>query len=738
MLVINLIIAAGALYVGERVLQMTQKQKKSPSQQLTQKRKKTSVSLITEKKTASDGSQNTEVLPFLEKAQQVLPFFDQHRQLLQKITSTEQEKEKSDKEKKIDQLVGLSLASLGLTTASTLLYPPLTLVALPVLLYLGVPIYQDAYHALVKEKKVRVAVVDSIIITLAIAAGQAAAVSLAYVLVFASQKLLLKTEDQSQQRIVDLFGIQQTSVWLLSDGVEVETPLDALQKGDVIVVNAGESIPVDGVITAGVASIDQHVLTGEAQPVEKGVGEKVFASTIILTGRLYIKVETTGQETTVAQIGQILANTADYKMIIRSRGEKIVDRASLPILGFGAFSLWFLGPVGAMAAVASCMATDVRIVAPLVMLSYLTLTVREGILIKDGRVLDLLNQVDTIVFDKTGTLTLQKPHVADIHLCAEGYSADKLLTYAAAAEYKQTHPIALAILEEASARELTLPPIEKTAVKVGYGLSVMIQHEYEHDHEQGHEQEHEHQCQHVRVGSKRFMVMEGITIPARIEALQASCHEKGASLVMVAVDEHLIGAIELHATVRPEAQEVITQLRKRFSSMYIISGDHETPTKKLALELGIEHYFAETLPEQKAALIEELQAAGKSVCYVGDGINDSIALKTANVSISLRGASSVATDTAQIILMNENLTQLQTVFELGEHYEADMNRTLFAKMSPAFVGVPGAFLLNFNFATAVILNNLGIVAGVGSAMWPLLKEQEEKPRTELQGDTNQP
>jgi len=696
--------------------------------------KKTLGFLIADHQAVEKNIQPSPLSQALDSVRQRLPFSGEGRlQALQELELTQKGKsegndartekaalaERADAEKKTDQLVLLSLASLGVTTVSSLFYPPLALAALPVLFYLGVPIYQDAYHALFKEKRVRVAVVDSVIITLALVAGEAAVVSLAYTLVFLSQKLLLKTEDQSQQRLVDLFGIQQNSVWVLSNGAEVETPLEALQKGDVIVVNAGESIPVDGVITAGVASIDQHVLTGEAQPVEKGVGEKVFASTMILTGRLYIKVETTGQETTVAQIGQILASTADYKMIIRSRGEKIVDSLSLPILGFGAFSLWFLGPVGAMAAVASCLATDVRIVAPLVMLSYLTLTVREGILIKDGRVLDLLNKVDTIVFDKTGTLTLQKPHVAAIHLCAYAYSADRVLTYAAAAEYKQTHPIALAILDEANARQLSLPPIEQAEVKVGYGLTVMLHHE--------HQDQHQHQ--RVRVGSQRFMVMESITIPAHIQALQASCHEKGASLVMVAVDERLVGAIELHATVRPEAQEVIGQLQERFQSIYIISGDHETPTKKLAEALGIEQYFAETLPEQKAALIEELQAAGKSVCYVGDGINDSIALKKANVSISLRGASTIATDTAQIILMNENLTQLQRLFELAERYGADMNRTLLAKMAPAFIGVPGAFFLHFTFATAVILNNLGIVAGVGSAMWPLLKKQEEEPRT---------
>ena len=278
---------------------------------------------------------------------------------------------------------------------------------------------------------------------------------------------------------------------------------------------------------------------------------------------------------------------------------------------------------------------------PISVLNFLQMTSQEGILIKDGRALELLSEVDTIVFDKTGTLTEEQPHVGAIYTC-HSINENELLTYAAAAEYKQTHPIARAIQQEALNRELRLPEIEKTTYEIGYGLKVRLNEKV------------------VLVGSKRFMEMSEITIPSEINAIQQQCNEHGYSLVYVALDGQLAGAIELHATIRPEAKHIISELRQRGFEIYIISGDHEKPTKKLAQEVGIEHYFAETLHENKATLIEALQKEGKAVCFVGDGINDSIALKKANVSVSLRGASTIATDTAQIVLMNENLTQLVT------------------------------------------------------------------------------
>ena len=224
-------------------------------------------------------------------------------------------------------------------------------------------------------------------------------------------------------------------------------------------------------------------------------------------------------------------------------------------------------------------------------------------------------------------------------------SENELLTFAAAAEllcplgYKQTHPIALAIRQEASNRELNLPSVHESEVEVGYGLKVRVDFRANGE-------------KLIRIGSGRFMEMEGIGLPAGYEKMEEESHAQGHSLVYVAINDQLGGAIELVPTIRPEAKAIITSLRQRNISIVIISGDHEKPTQKLAEELGIDNYFAETLPENKASLIANLQEEGRKVCFVGDGINDGVALKKANVSISLRGASTVATDTAGIILMD--------------------------------------------------------------------------------------
>jgi Cu2+-exporting ATPase len=193
----------------------------------------------------------------------------------------------------------------------------------------------------------------------------------------------------------------------------------------------------------------------------------------------------------------------------------------------------------------------------------------------------------------------------------------------------------------------------------------------------------------------------------------------------VAINSKLAGAIELHATIRPEAKQVVSELRKRKMEMVIISGDHENPTKKLPQELGIEHYFAETLPEKKADLISQLQEEGKSVCFVGDGINDSIALKKADVSISLRGASSAATDAAQIVLMKQDLNQLLQLFDVADGFERNMKVNLITTMIPGVVTLFGAFFLGFGVIHSAILNDIGAVIGASNAVWPWFKEQKK-------------
>jgi len=196
-------------------------------------------------------------------------------------------------------------------------------------------------------------------------------------------------------------------------------------------------------------------------------------------------------------------------------------------------------------------------------------------------------------------------------------------------------------------------------------------------------------------------------------------------LVMVAVDRQLIGAIELEPTVRAEAKAVIDGLRQRNLSLYIISGDQEEPTKNLAQQLGIKHYFANTLPKDKAKLVEQLQQEGKSVCFVGDGINDSIALKKANVSISLRGATTVATDVAQIVLMDGSLAKLPFLLELSHQFVANMKTNVMLSIVPATICGVGVFFFHFGLLGSFIIYDLGVFAGIINGTLPLFKDYKD-------------
>lgn len=637
------------------------------------------------------------------------------RQQFQVMASTPNAIEPSAAEQRINHRLGLASVALGLASVGTLVSPPLSLISTIPALYLSGPIWRNAYHALFKERQIRVSVLDVTFITIAVYTANYFALALGCFLYYLSRKLLIKTEDRSRASLINVFGHQPRFVWVQIDGVEVEIPLKDVRTNDIVVVHAGETVPVDGTIAAGVASIDQHLLTGESRPAEKEVGDQVFASTVALSGTIHVQAERSGDETVVAQIGAILRHTADFKTSIQSRGEAMADKATPPFLALGALALPWLGPVGAGSVLGASFGYHLRILAPIGMLNFLTLASRHGILVKDGRSLELLQQVDTVVFDKTGTLTLEQPQVGAIYAC-NGCAENEILQYAAAAECKQTHPIARAILQEAATRQVLAPPGGETHYDVGYGIKVSADRQV------------------IRVGSARYMAMEGIAIPNPVAALQDESDAQGLSLVYVAIDEHLGGVIALQATVRPEAKRVVEALHQRNLSVVIISGDGEQSTRNLAYELGVKRYYAETLPEEKARLIAQLQHEGRTVCFVGDGINDAIALKQANTSISLRGASTAATDTAQIILMDQSLNQLCTALDIAKDFDANMRLSFAMTIIPGLIGLYGAFLLHFGLVAPIVLNNIGLAIGLGNAMLPVWKRRSVRAGSEETGD----
>lgn len=603
-----------------------------------------------------------------------------------------------DERKHVDHYLAVSAASLGVAVAGAVVPVPLGIVAGAGVVYASVPLIVDVFRGL-KERRLKVTVIDASA-TLGLVAGHFyISGAVACLLYFGGQKLMMLSEDRSRNSLINVFGEQPNTVYVLNDDVEVEIPFEQLQAGDTVVVETGQVIPVDGLIVKGVASIDQHMLTGEAQPIEKGVGDPVFAATVVLSGRIQIAAQQTGSATVAATIGQVLEQTIDYRTITEIRSQQLAQQSVVPLLGLSGVALASMGPAGATAVLNSFYNDSLRLSSPLTMLNYLNIASKAGVLVKDGRVLELLSTVDTVVFDKTGTLTQEEPHIGRIHTF-HNWDADDLLRHTAAVEAKQAHPIARAIVAAAEQRRLTLPALDDAAYKLGYGIEATIGD------------------LHFRIGSARFMVMSGIELLDAAAARQAGPDAQTVSLVYVAVNGRLAGVIELHPTLRPEAAAVVAALQQRGLETVIISGDHDRPTATLADVVGIDRYFAEVLPQDKAALVRQLQEEGRRVCFVGDGINDAIALKQATVSISLSGATTVATDTAQAVLMDGTLNHLPALFEIGARFDGNMRGNIAAAIGPAVASLGGIFFFGTRIPLAIFMYNVSVAASLLNAMVP--------------------
>ncbi len=322
----------------------------------------------------------------------------------------------------------------------------------------------------------------------------------------------------------------------------------------------------------------------------------------------------------------------------------------------------------------------------------------KGVLVKDGRALESLCEVDTILFDKTGTLTTGEPEVTRI-ISRNSYTEDQILCFAASAEEKQTHPIARAILKKAEEAGVTVRRIDESNYRIGYGVTVQMEEKV------------------IKVGGVRFIASEGIPIPDAMEEIVEASDKKGNTLIMAAVDNQVEGVIELRPRVRPEAGEIIDRLRPNgVKHIAIVSGDHEHPTRKLAEDLGADGYYHNVLPEAKADIVDQLRKEKRTVCFVGDGINDAIAMKQADVSISLAGAATIATDVAEIIFMDGGLVCLYDLFDISKKLDGKLKRGLKLTVAPGIINLGNAFLFHFGIMSSLIINVGFSMAAMASAM----------------------
>lgn len=451
-----------------------------------------------------------------------------------------------------------------------------------------------------------------------------------------------KTTERAGKGLKKLVSLAPTQGRRIVDGREVLIPADAIREGDILRILPGENVPVDGEIVSGTTSVDQAVITGESLPVDKEVGDSVFCGTTNRFGVVEIKATKVGQDSTLQKLIRLTQEAEDRKAPM----ERIADR----------WASWLV-PVSLMIAVAVFIITGdiVRAVTILVVFCPCALVLatptaimaaigqatRHGVIIKSGEALEKMGKVDTVAFDKTGTLTFGRLKVSDVVSFEEMLEADTLLAQVASAESRSEHPLGKAIVAHAQSRQLELLPVENFRMEAGKGICAKIA---------GRE---------LCVGSEKFLRGQGIGIPEAVSAKLEELRGQGKASVAAAADGKCVGIIAMSDVLRPNAGKMIAELRQINTEAVVLTGDNKRTADYFAGQIGIENVRADLLPEEKVSHLAALQNEGKTLCMIGDGVNDAPALKTASVGIAMGGlGSDIAVEAADIVLMSDNIEKL--------------------------------------------------------------------------------
>lgn len=640
-----------------------------------------------------------------QRAQQLIRIVSQ-KEHKEHLTALNAAQEVSEEEQGTLLRVGGASVAIVAATAGVVLYPPLLAVSAVTLVLISAFVFRTAWHNL-RQGKLEANGVNAVIAVGALLHGAFLAASLAIWFSTLLEWLLVRTRHDTRQTVSAVFSQQRRRVWLLQDRLEVLVELSQIQVGDLVVVHAGENVPVDGEIVRGAAALDLHLLTGETFPAEKGPGEKVLAASLVLTGRILIRVERSGTMTSAAQLDSLWRTASHNEETLERQWHTRYERHTPLIMALSILLLPFRGLDGALAALWSIPGQRMVVFAPLSMMTYVQLAAFKGILVRDGAALERLRSVDTVIFDKTGTLTEGEPELIGSFGC-KPFGVLEVLRLAAAAEQHQSHPIAQAILKGARMLKLSLPPVEHPEVSVGFGISVRIE------------------GSRVHVGSERYFRTLGLELPPLAHETRARAHARGQTVIYVGRDDQLAGWITLAPRLRPFAAELVAHLKQQGKQVILLTGDHEAPSRYLARQLGIPQVHAQILPQEKSRLVEQLQASGRRVLFVGDGINDVIALKRADVSITFSHASPTAMEAAQVVLMDERLIQILVLMQLSEEMARTVESSRKYAVVPPLISLAGTIVFGWGLAAAVLISQLASPFGYLRVVAPLLRDKVGK------------
>ncbi|APZ48251.1 copper-translocating P-type ATPase [Jeotgalibaca sp. PTS2502] len=495
-----------------------------------------------------------------------------------------------------------------------------------------------------------------------------------------------RSKGQMSSAIEKLINMAPKTARVIRNGVEQEITVDEVALGDVIRVRPGESMPVDGVVVEGRTSVDESMLTGESIPVEKKSGDEVIGASINKNGSIDYRATRVGSDTTLSQIIKLVEDAQGSKAPI-ARMADIITGYFVPIviaLAVLAGIAWLIAGQSGIFAL-SVIITTLVIACPCA-LGLATPTsimvgtgkgAEHGVLIKSGEALETTHNLDTIVFDKTGTLTEGKPIVTDI-LVTPLITKENLLYYAASGETGSEHPLGEAIVQKSKEENMTLAKPDHFEAIPGHGIRVEIE------------------GKDMYIGNRKLMIEQKIDLSS-MEKESDRLADEGKTPMYLSVDGELAGIIAVADTLKENSMKAVKELRRRGVEVIMITGDNKRTAKAIAKQVGIDSVLSEVLPEDKAEEVKKLQEAGKKVAMVGDGINDAPALAQADIGIAVGSGTDVAIESADIVLMRNDLTAVLTAIDLSHTTLRNIKQNLFWAFAYNLVGIPVAMGLLYIF-----------------------------------------
>ena len=562
----------------------------------------------------------------------------------------------------------------------------------------------------VGRRKIEVPLLDGIAITTSIVRGDYGTAGSVMFLLDLGEIMEEWTHKKSVDDLAKKMSLNVSKVWLNVDGKEVLTDVSKIETGDCVTVHMGNVIPLDGVIKEGEGMVNQASLTGEAIPVAKKPGGYVYAGTVLEEGELLIEVKENSGTTKYEKIVAMIEETEKLKSTVESRAEHLADRlVPYTLAGTGLVYLLTRNVTKALSVLMVDFSCALKLSMPISVLSAMREAQSHGITVKGGKFLEAIAEADTIVFDKTGTITKAQPVVSDvISFCDE--EPDELLRIAACLEEHFPHSMAKAVVRAAMDKGLVHEENHsKVEYIVAHGISSRIQDKK------------------VIIGSYHFVFEdEQCVIPQGKEELFESLSGECSHLYL-AIDGVLAAVIAITDPIREEAPQVVSMLRKcGLSKIVMMTGDSERTAKVVAAKVGVDEYYSEVLPEDKASYVEKEHQAGRKVIMIGDGVNDSPALSAADVGIAICDGAEMAREIADITIAGDNLEELVTLKRLSnalvKRIHGNYRQIVGFNTGLILCGIGGVM----QPATSALLHNTSTLAISVKSMKDLLTEKDEK------------